>query len=238
MSFKFYIREMEESQGTRIPEGWFEPIRSEDELPMVSPNKTLYPGRRAVKVKIPMYDSTDTESMTAAEIRARRRAMQVIEYFRRVNKEYWQLEKLAPIIGIREGRRIVGDYVLTLEDLRAGRRFPDAIARGVFYLDGHKPDDDGRTYILREDERYVPPYQIPFGSLVAKNGTNLFMAGRCMSADQLALSSARVATTCAMTGQAAGIAAAIAADRNIESHVVDGVEVRRTVEQRGARLEG
>ena len=128
---------------------------------------------------------------------------------------------------IREGYRIVGRYQLRADDLRAGREFDDAVARGVFYLDGHKPDDDKRTYILPKEELYVPPYQIPFRCLVARDGRNLLMAGRCMSADQLALSSARVTTTCSMLGQAAGIGAAMAVARGADAADLDPVEVRR-----------
>ena len=98
----------------------------------------------------------------------------------------------------------MGDYVLTVDDLRAGREFDDAVARGVFYLDGHKPDDDKRTYILSKEEMQVPPYQIPYRSILVRDGKNLLAAGRCFSADQLALSSARVSTTCSMLGHATG----------------------------------
>ena len=83
----------------------------------------------------------------------------------------------------------MGDYVLTVDDLRAGRKFSDAIATGVFYLDGHKPDDDKRTYILPSDQLAVPPYQIPFRCLLVQRAQNLLAAGRCFSAQQLALSS-------------------------------------------------
>ena len=195
------------------------------------------PGGTALKIKIPMFDSTDTESLTAAEIRARRRMFEVLDYFQRVERKPWRFDHCSPIIGIREGRRIVGDYVLTVADLRAGREFDDAVARGSFYLDGHKPDDDKRTYILSKAERQVPPYQIPFRCLLARDGRNLLMAGRCFSADQLALSSARVSTTCSMMGQAAGIAAAMAAQRGCDPRALDRAAVRKVVEQRGARLD-
>jgi hypothetical protein len=141
-----------------------------------------------------------------------------------------------PLIGIREGCRVVGDYTLALEDLRAGRRFDDAVARGTYYLDGHKPDDEKRTYILPKDQLKVPPYQIPFRSLLVRDGKNLLAAGRCFSADQLALSSARVSTTCSMMGQAAGIAAALAAQRRCDPRDLDPREVRKIVESRGAEL--
>ena len=58
----------------------------------------------------------------------------------------------------------MGDYVLTVDDLRAGREFDDAVARGVFYLDGHKPDDDKRTYILSKEEMQVPRIKSPTGA--------------------------------------------------------------------------
>jgi hypothetical protein len=147
------------------------------------------------------------------------------------------LDHCSPIIGIREGARIVGDYVLTVDDLRAGRTFDDAVARGTFYLDGHKPDDDKRTYILPKDQLAVPPYQIPLRSLLARDGKNLMMAGRNLSADQLALSSARVSTSAAMMGQAAGIAAAMAAGKSCDPRDLDPAEVRRVVCERGAKLD-
>jgi hypothetical protein len=222
--------------GPQLPDGWFQPVRRRADLPMTSPWPNG-PGSTALKIKIPMFDSTDTEGMTAAEIRARRRLFEVLDYFQRVEHKPWRFDHCSPRIGIREGRRVVGDYVLTVDDLRAGRQFPDAIARGSFYLDGHKPDDDKRTYILSKEEMKVPPYQIPLRSLIVRDGRNLLAAGRCFSADQLALSSARVSTTCSMMGQAAGIAAALAGERKTDPRGLDPADVRRLVVARGARLD-
>lgn len=236
MSLMFFVRHVSEAD-TRpeVPEGCFEAIRDTRELPMTSvwPNGT---GGAALKVKIPKFDATDTESLTAAEIHARRRMMQVLDYYQRVEKKPWRLDHCSPRIGIREGRRIVGEYMLVVNDLRAGRAFDDAVARGVYVLDGHKPDDEGRTYILPPEERKVPPYQIPFRCLLPKGAKNVLAAGRCLSADQLALSSARVMTTCAMMGQAAGVAAALAVQGGCDLRGLEPIEVRRILEQRGARL--
>ncbi len=237
MSMMFFVRHTDAKHARpQVPEGKFVPIRSRAELPMTSiwPNG---PDGNAIKVKIPMFDATETESMTAAEIQGRRRMMQVLDYYQRVENKPWLLDHASPQIGIREGRRVVGDYVLTVDDLRAGREFDDAVARGVFYLDGHKPDDDKRTYILEESERKVPPYQIPLRSLVVRDGKNLLAAGRCFSADQLALSSARVTTTCSMMGQAAGIAAAMAVAKGCDPRELDAAHVRKAVECRGAKLD-
>jgi hypothetical protein len=236
MSLMYFVRHVEPKEAfVQLPEGWFNPIYKKNELPMTSiwPDG---PRANAIKIKIPMFDSTDTESLTKAEIRARRRMMEVLHYHQRVEKRPWLLDHCSPIIGIREGCRIAGDYVLKVDDLRAGRRFEDAVARGTFYLDGHKPDDDKRTYILPKDQLKVPPYQIPLRCLIARDGKNLWMAGRCFSADQLALSSARVSTTGSMMGQAAGIAAALCAKKNCNPRDLDYGEVRKIVEQRGGEL--
>lgn len=236
MSIHCYVRHVElKDAGPALPEGWFGKIASAADLPMVSPWPNG-PDSTSLKIKIPKFDATDTESLTAAEIQARRRAMEVFQYFQAEKHRSWRYDGCSPQIGIREGARIVGDYQLVLADLRAGRKFDDAIARGVFYLDGHKPDDDKRTYILPKDQLRVPPYQIPLRSLLVRDGVNLLAAGRCFSADQLALSSARVSTTCSMMGQAAGIAAAMAVEKRCELREVSPAEVRRIVEQRGANL--
>lgn len=236
MSMMFFVRHHPDGLcEPQVPEGLFGQITEKGDLPMTSvwPNG---PGGNAVKIKVPGFDATHTESMTAAEIAARRRMMEVLDYYQRVEKKPWLFDGCAPQIGIREGRRIMGEYVLTLDDLRAGRQFPTAIARGVYPLDGHKPDDDKRTYILPKDELAVPPYQIPLECLIARDSDNLLMAGRCFSADQLALSSARVATTCAMTGQAAGIAAALCIKTGAGIKKLNPLLVRRKVEKSGAVL--
>lgn len=236
MSMMYFVRHVApEDARTHLPAGWFNPCRKEEDLPMTSiwPDG---PGGNAIKIKIPMYDSTDTESLTNAEITGRRRMMEVLDYHQRQEKRPWVLDHCSPIIGIREGCRIVGDYILKVDDLRAGREFEDGVARGTYYLDGHKPDDDKRTYILPKDELSVPPYQIPLRSLIAKDGQNLMMAGRCFSADQLALSSARVSTTGSMMGQAAGITAALCIQKKCNPRDLDPEEVRGVILERGANL--
>ena len=233
MSLMYFVRHVEpKDAAAQLPDGWFHPIKQQDHLPMTSiwPNG---PRSNAIKIKIPMFDSTDTESLTAAEIQARRRMMEVHSFHQTVEKKPWKFDHCSTIVGIREGCRVVGDYVLTVDDLRAGRQFDDAVARGEYYLDGHKPDDDKRTYILSKDEMSVPPYQIPLRSLIARDCTNLMVAGRCFSADQLALSSARVSTSASMMGQAAGITAALACSSKCEIRNVDAAEVRKIVEERG-----
>lgn len=237
MSKMFFVREVDENQVVmQTPEEWPTRIDTAEDLPMTSvwPDG---PGGKALKIKIPMFDSTTTEGLTKAEIQARRRTMDVLYYYQAIEKKRWRLTNSANIIGIREGCRIEGDYVLKVDDLRAGKSFEDGVARGTFYLDGHGLTDDKRTYILPKDELKVPPYQIPMKSLISKDADNLLMAGRCMSADQLALSSARVSTSSSMMGQAVGIAASLATYKKTQVRNLDYNEIKNEVLKRGAQLD-
>jgi hypothetical protein len=217
MAMVFFIRTSRFiKRWIRVPDDYFswKPYQSKNELPMISFPRNG-PGEKSVKIKIPMFDSTSTEQLTAAEIAARRKIFQILHYYQR-NKKNYQYDHCSPIIGIREGRRALGEYVLTLDDVKNGRQFPDAIAVGSYPLDAHKPDDDKRTYILSQEEMHIPPYHIPLRSLIVKGWKNLLVAGRNLSADQLAMSSARVMTTCAMMGEAVGTASSIALDLHID----------------------
>lgn len=160
-------------------------------------------GRIAIKLK-PFADEWDTatgQGSSDAEITFRRQVLRAVRHFQQHHDATYVFDYAAPLLGLRESRRIEGDYVLTVEDVRAGRRFDDSVAYGVFSL-----DDSGFSEI-------VPPYQIPYRSLRVKGLENLLVVGRCFSADRLALSSTRVMPTGCLMGQAAGVAAALAAGR-------------------------
>ena len=238
MSMMFFVREFGDETGVcQVPRGWFRTLENREELPMTS----IWgngPHSKAIKVKVVDADSTDTESMTRAEIRGRRRMMEVLDYFQRHEDAGWYFDHCSPITGIREGRRIVGDYILTENDVRRGKEFDDGVAVGRFYIDAHDPTTDKRVaQIESKDDRVVPPYHIPLRSLRASVGSNLWMAGRCLSAEELAMASARVATSGAMMGQAAGIAAAQAADQGCTCRDVESVSVRQRLEEGGAKLD-
>jgi hypothetical protein len=124
--------------------------------------------------------------------------------------ENHRLDSISTQIGVRIGRRIVGEYTLSEDDTRRGARFKDGIARGTCNL-SDRSLMDGSTDRQTHDELdvvVVPAYQIPYRSLIPRAGWNILVAGRCLSADYRALSSARMMPACAMMGQAAGAAAA------------------------------
>lgn len=134
---------------------------------------------------------------------------------------------------MRETRRIVGRYVLTEADIRAGRRFDDAVATGCWYLDLH-PNEVTVGTANKEPGFQPSPYDIPYGSLLAQKVSNLLVAGRCHSAKREAASSTRVTVTAMAMGQAAGTAAALAAARGVSPQELAGTAVRQTLEQQHA----
>lgn len=125
-------------------------------------------------------------------------------------------------IGIRESPRPVGRYILTQDDLIAGREFDDGIARGAFPIDIHSPDGKGLTAI-----RLKRSYAIPYRSLVPIGLTNVITAGRAISVTHEAYASTRVMPTCFATGQAAGTAAALAVRRDAQAAVFADVDVKQ-----------
>lgn len=141
------------------------------------------------------------------------------------------LISVAAQIGIRESRRIAGDYVLTGRDVQGAARFPDAIARGIYTLDIHNPTEVGRPSTLIELEK---PYDIPYRCLLPRGVEGLLVAGRCISGDHSALSSYRIQSHCMSMGQAAGTAAALAVDADKTPRELDAENLRRRLADDGA----
>ena len=143
---------------------------------------------------------------------------------------------LAPRIGIRETRRIVGDTPLTTEDVMTARKRDDGVAKGAHHIDIH----GAGTHQLRQPIPNGGSYDIPFGALIAAKLKNVLIAGRCFSASREAHGSARVMGTCMAMGQAVGTAAAMASEQNLLEDVrqvrVDALRSR--LKEQGAVIDG
>jgi hypothetical protein len=133
-------------------------------------------------------------------------------------------------IGIRETRRIVGDYVLTREDVMYARKFPDAITHCMYPIDIHNPKGEGSELTNIPKGEY---YDIPYRSLLPVDFDNVLVAGRCLSATHSAHSSARIQATCAGMGEAAGAAAALAKKYGVTTREVDIGELQQHLKERG-----
>jgi hypothetical protein len=207
----------------------------------------LYLGRETVNIlpcprrgeavlnctRVGQLDPTRAEDLTKAEIEARRQAMSVVAFARRRLPGFRnaQLVSIAPNIGVRESRRIVGEYVLDLDDLLSARRFDDVIARSAYNVDIHNPHDDKSTWHEIPDA-----YDIPYRSLVPREVDNLLVAGRCMSTTHEASGSARMTPHVAATGEAAGTAAALAAAAGCTVRDLDIGQLQAVLEENGAIL--
>lgn len=147
------------------------------------------------------------------------------------------LSGLAPRIGIRETRRVTGEYVLTTEDVKSARKFADGVAKGCHHIDIHE-DGTGQTRIPIDGGG---SYDIPYDCLIPARLENVLMAGRCFSADRPAHGSARVMGGCLAMGQAVGTAAALACRQNaddVDVRKVSVAELRGDLMSAGAILEG
>jgi hypothetical protein len=140
-----------------------------------------------------------------------------------------------PWIGVRESRRIVGQYVLSEDDLMKSRRFDDAIATGCWYLDLHPNKTTvGSANDFNPEKVQPAPYDIPYRSLVPQKLENLLVAGRCHSATRGAHASTRVTATAMAMGEAAGTAAALAVQNKTTPALLSGMRVREALAARGA----
>jgi hypothetical protein len=176
---------------------------------------------------------TDVWDLSCAEWESRRQMRQVAAFFRRYvpGFEDAYVAQSGVTVGVRETRRIRGDYVLTAEDLLAARRFPDAIARGTYPLDIHNPTGKG-TLLKRIPDGKA--YEIPLRSLLPVGVDRVVVAGRCISGTHEAHSSYRVMPISMATGQAAGVCAALAARSHRRPRDLPPGEVQEELRRQGA----
>ena len=178
-------------------------------------------------------DATDGEQLTRAEIEGHRQVVYLVDFLRRSvpGFEDCYLLDTGSQIGVRETRRIIGDYVLSDEDVYAARRFEDAIARVSFPMDIHDVQGGGGFF---EGPREGPYYTIPYRCLVPRRVENLLVAGRCISATHEAHGSLRVMPPCFATGQAAGTAGALAVETKVDPRNIQADVLRDRLVQQGA----
>ncbi len=199
-------------------------------------HRTPYAGVALIHMtRIPNVDATNPEQLTRAEVEGRR---QVQEYHRFLRDRVPGFERAvivatSPAIGVRESRRVHGDYRLTRDDVLGGRRFDDEIALcGAPIEDHHAGGDTAWRYVADGGV-----YGIPYRSLLPIGIEGLLVAGRCFSATHDAHASARSMATCMAMGEAAGSAAALASAGGVTPRAVSAATVREHLLAAGALLE-
>ena len=173
-------------------------------------------------------DGTDPDSLTAFEMEGRRQTMLAIEALRRYTPgcEGIRLRNFGMTIGIRDTRKVDCQYNMTAQDVREQGRFEDSV--GIFpeFIDGYG------ILILPTTGRY---FQIPYRNILPKGIDNLLVAGRSTGGDRDSHAATRNMACCAVTGQAAGIAAALSVRSNRSLAELDPAAIQRELERQGGR---
>lgn len=178
--------------------------------------------------RIVKRNPVDAADVSIAEMQAREQMLELYTFMKEnvPGFENSTLLMSAPQIGVRESRMIDGEYVITADDLLSCKKFDDAIACGVYGVDIHSPDGSGtvRKHIPRGEY-----YTIPYRALIPKNRNNLLVAGRCISSTHEAQSAYRVMPIVCCIGEAAGIAAGLAARKHIRPAEVPVKELQEKI---------
>ena len=191
-------------------------------------------------------DGTDERSVTEALLEGRRQMVEYQRYYKEYLQDGYEAMNLAAtgsLLGIRESRRILGDYVLNVEDFKRRAVFEDEIGRYCYPVDIHpsRPDPIDYAKFREEYERTLryekgESYGIPYRVLVPRKLSNVLVAGRCVSSDRYIQGSIRVMPGCYITGQAAGAAAAIAVEHNTDTRGFPVAELQHRLKGMGAYL--
>lgn len=196
-------------------------------------------------------DNTDPKSVSAALIKGRRMAKQYRDAFAKYHPAFANsmLSATGCLLGVRETRRIMGDYVLNIEDYRAKRSFPDEICRNAYGIDVHSSREEAlsRSNMSIEELKKKNSEEVnklgkgnsvgvPYRCLTPKGLRNVIVAGRCISTDRRTNGTVRIMACCLNTGEAAGIAAATAASGDGNVHAVDTETLRTKLKTFGAYL--
>lgn len=178
---------------------------------------------------------TEVWDLSYAEWESRRQMRQIAAFLRRYvpgfEKAY--IVQSGVNIGVRETRRILGDYQLTADDILRARKFPDVIARSTYPIDIHNPEGTGTTL------KRVPPgeaYDIPLRCLLPQKVEGLIVAGRCISGTHEAHSSYRVMPVSMATGQAAGVCAGLAVRHGKPPRAIPAADIQDELIRQGANL--
>lgn len=186
--------------------------------------------------RIVKHDPTDPIAVSKAEMTARAQIREMAEFLKE-NCEAFEnasISDIAADIGVRESRKLVGEHVLTVDELKECTKFEDAIALGNYDVDIHNPEGAGTSHYMFAPGEY---YSIPYRSLLPKEFDNLLVAGRCLSATHEAQASVRIMPICTALGEAAGVALAVAKQTGTNAHTVDVATVRAELKKNDAAVD-
>lgn len=194
---------------------------------------TLHDGCVAVNVTRVSADACDAEQLSAAECSLREDCFRMAGIFRKLFPEFRNcyVASVAVNGGVRETRNIKGMHVISAQEYLNAFHYEDSISRGAHPIDIHASKGASQSVTFLEEPAYVP-----YRALIAEGFPNLLVAGRCLSADRVAFASLRVQASCMGSGQAAGVAAALASASGVSVQDVDVPSLVAELKNMGAQL--
>lgn len=187
--------------------------------------------------RVAVRDPTDPVQYSAGLQEGLRQVEQMLDFLTRYvdGFERARLLRIGPFLGLRESRRITGEYLVSEEDVLAGTMFPDRVALGGYPIDIH--DVTGGSTIAFRGIGGGGTYSIPYRALLPRGATNLLLAGRCMSTTHGAHGGTRVMVTSMAAGEAAGTAAGLAATRGALPRDLEIARLQAQLRAQGAKLD-
>lgn len=206
-------------------------------LAAVRLHPTVRPGQRQVNTtQYNGADATRVQDLFAAEVELRRQIEILVKFFKENLPGYEKCWCMASgdTLGVRETRRVQGEYVITAKELAAGKRFWDVVVhKAEFIVDIHNPAGAGQA----EDKiQYVVPYDLPYRCFVPLKVENLLTAGRCISGTHRAHASYRVMSICMAMGEAAGTAAALCIKEGCTPRSLEVKKLQDVLTEKGVDL--
>ena len=198
---------------------------------LVVPNEAM-----VLMAKVVGTDASRAEELSEAEGRAMELVPVLVKFMRKYIPGFDNayLIDVAPQIGIRETRRILGEYVLNEDDILESHHFPDSIGLGAYYLDVHPPEGGDKTI---ESMRYpLDPFEMPYRCLLPREIEGVLIAGRCSSVTPHAFGATRVIPSCMVQGQAAGTAAALSAKGGVTPKDLSVAAIQESLRKQGVFL--
>ena len=220
---------------------WCKQKADEGEIPenlaAVRLHPHVIPGCRQVNTtQVNKVDITSVDSIFAADLELRKQIRLLTEFLRKNLPGYENCRVIGSgtTTGVRESRRVIGDYVIDADELAAGCRFDDVVVhKALFIVDIHNPDGAGQA----DDKiQYCKPYDLPYRCFLPQGLEGLLVAGRCISGTHRAHASYRVMSICMAMGQATGIAAALSAQRNCTPRTLNIEDLQKEIQSLGIDL--
>lgn len=187
--------------------------------------------------RVTHVNGATAEDLTRVQVQGRRTIPKIMEFCHRylAGFDNAYLAFTAPMVGVRESRRILGEYALSAEDFRLARKFEDGIAKSCYPIDIHNPSGVGVSLEKLPPGEY---HEVPYRCLVPLGVDNLLVAGRCISATFEAQAAIRIEATCRAMGEAAGAAAALCVANRVTPRQLDTAMLMDDLRAAGANVHG